>query len=145
MQLEHILHFSNRPRWNAVTFTESGGNLSGAGFSLSSAGVISGDPNDVSNPTTVSFDVNANSGNDSTLRSFNIIISKPTITVGSVATQLASSGDTYKLSTQGYYLVTTNADLNVYVDLWGAGGGGGPIMLLELHHMVQQVVMFMDK
>ena len=119
----HFTLAATDPDGTAVTFTESGGNLSGAGLSLSSAGVISGDPNDVSNPTTVSFDVNANSGNDSTLRSFNIIISKPTITVGSVATQLASSGDTYKLSTQGYYLVTTNADLNVYVDLWGAGGG----------------------
>ena len=119
----HFTLQATDPDGTAVTFAESGGALSSAGLTLSSAGVISGDPNDVSSPTTVSFDVNATSGGDSTLRSFNIIIAKPTITVGGVATQLSSSGNAYKLSTQGYYLVTTNADLNVYVDLWGAGGG----------------------
>ena len=119
----HFTLQASDPDGTAVTFSESGGALSSAGLTLSSAGVISGDPNDVSSPTTVSFDVNATSGGDSTLRSFNIIIAKPSITVGGVATQLSSSGNAYKLSTQGYYLVTTNADLNVYIDLWGAGGG----------------------
>ena len=123
----HFTLAATDPDGTAVTFTESTSNLAGAGLSLSSAGAISGDPNDVSSPTTVSFDVNANSGNDSTLRSFNIIIRKPSITVGAVTTQMDSSGDVYKLSTQGYYLVTTNSDLNVYIDLWGAGGGSTSI------------------
>jgi hypothetical protein len=119
----HFTLAATDPDGTAVTFSESGTNLTNAGLSLSSAGAISGDPNDVSSPTTVSFDVNANSAGDSVLRSFNIIIRKPSITVGSVTTDMDTSGDTYKLSTQGYYLVTANSNLNVYVDLWGAGGG----------------------
>ena len=107
-----------------VTFSESGSNLAGAGLSLnSSSGAISGDPTNVTSDTTVSFDVNANAGADSVLRSFNIIVARPKLTVGSAETVLSASGASYSLSTQGYKTVTVNADMSVYIDMWGAGGG----------------------
>ena len=78
---------------DTVAYTETGGtSLADAGFTLnSSTGVISGDPDDVSGDTTISFDVRATAGGKTADRSFSI---------------------------------TVNSDMSVYVDLWGAGGGG---------------------
>ena len=60
---------------DTVTYSETGAtNITGAGLSLSSAGVISGDPTDVNSSTTVSFTGRATAGSKTTDRSFNIII-----------------------------------------------------------------------
>ena len=102
--LEDILNVDNAPNWttssgtvatisdqatgnhvtlaatdadgDTVTYSETGGtNLSGAGLSLASdTGIISGNPTDVANSTTVSFTGRATAGSKTTDRSFNIII-----------------------------------------------------------------------
>ena len=61
---------------DTISYSETGGtNITGAGLSLdSSTGVISGNPTDVSNSTTVSFTGRATAGSKTTDRSFNIII-----------------------------------------------------------------------
>jgi hypothetical protein len=61
---------------DTVSYSETGGtNITGAGLSLdSSTGVISGNPTDVSNSTTVSFTGRATAGSKTTDRAFNIII-----------------------------------------------------------------------
>lgn len=112
---------------DTITYAETGGtNISGAGLSLnSSTGVISGDPTDVVGDTTVSFDVRATANTKTADRSFSIIIARPKITIGSeTPVVMATSGNTATKSTDGYETVTVNSDMAVYVDLWGAGGGG---------------------
>jgi hypothetical protein len=61
---------------DTVSYSETGAtNITGAGLSLnSSSGVISGNPTDVSNSTTVSFTGRATAGSKTTDRAFNIII-----------------------------------------------------------------------
>jgi len=68
------------PEGDTVTYSETGGTvLTTNGLSLnSSSGVISGDPNDVSSNTTISFTVRATSGTNTTDRNFSIIITPPT-------------------------------------------------------------------
>ncbi len=52
----HFTISATDPEGTAVTFAETGAtNITGAGLSLSSAGVISGDPTDVGSDTTVSL------------------------------------------------------------------------------------------
>ena len=59
---------------DAVTFAETTSNLSGAGFSISSGGVITGTAGAVSNDTTTSFTVRATSStNNITDRNFSIL------------------------------------------------------------------------
>ena len=60
---------------DAVTYSETGGtNITGAGLTLSSAGVISGNPNDVSGDTTVSFTARATAGGKNTDRAFSFVV-----------------------------------------------------------------------
>ena len=61
------------PEGDAVTYSETTSNLSGAGLSLSSAGVISGTTGAVGSHTTTSFDVRATAGSKTTDRTFNVI------------------------------------------------------------------------
>ena len=61
------------PEGDAVTYSETTSNLSGAGLSLSSAGVISGTTSAVGSHTTTSFDVRATAGSKTTDRTFNVI------------------------------------------------------------------------
>ncbi len=72
----HFTIAATDPDGGSVTFAETGAtNLSGAGLAISSAGVISGNPNDVSSDTTVSFDIAATDNESNvTTRSFNIIV-----------------------------------------------------------------------
>lgn len=77
----HFTLSASDPDGTAVTYAETTSVLTSAGLALnSSTGVISGDPTDVSNSETKTFTVNANSGTDSTARTFNIIIN-PTRTL----------------------------------------------------------------
>ncbi|SVB24009.1 uncharacterized protein METZ01_LOCUS176863, partial [marine metagenome] len=69
---------------DTVAYTETGGtSLADAGFTLnSSTGVISGDPDDVSGDTTISFDVRATAGGKTADRSFSITVVDPTLYIG---------------------------------------------------------------
>ena len=67
----HFTLSATDPEGGSVSYTESTSNLSGAGLALnSSTGAITGNPTDVSSDTTVSFDVNASDGTNTTARSF---------------------------------------------------------------------------
>ena len=71
----HFTLSATDPEGGSVSYTESTSNLSGAGLALnSSTGAITGNPTNVSSDTTVSFDVNASDGTNTTARSFNIIV-----------------------------------------------------------------------
>ena len=61
---------------DTIAYTETGAtNLTGAGLTLnSSTGVISGNPNDVNNDTTVSFTLRATANSKTADRAFNIIV-----------------------------------------------------------------------
>jgi len=58
---------------DAVTYSETTSNLSGAGLALSSAGVISGTTGAVGSHTTTSFTVRATANSKTTDRAFNVI------------------------------------------------------------------------
>ena len=51
----HVTLSASDAEGDTITYSENGSNLSGAGLVLGSSGVISGNPNDVSSSTTVSF------------------------------------------------------------------------------------------
>jgi len=72
----HATLSASDPDGDTVSYSETGGtNITGAGLSLnSSTGVISGNPTDVANSTTVSFTGRATAGSKTTDRAFNIII-----------------------------------------------------------------------
>ena len=71
----HFTLSATDPDGDTVTYAETGGsNITGAGLSLSSGGVISGNPTDVSSNTTVSFDVRATANSKNTDRSFSLIV-----------------------------------------------------------------------
>ena len=61
------------PESDTVTYAETTSNLSGAGFALSSAGVISGTTGAVGSDTTTSFTVRATANSKTTDRAFNIV------------------------------------------------------------------------
>ena len=111
---------------DTVAYTETGGtNITGAGLALnSSTGVISGDPTDVDDDTTVSFSGRATAGGKTADRSFSFLVVNPKLYIGSTGTTFVTPGTTATKSTYGYETVTVNSDMSVYVDLWGAGGGG---------------------
>jgi hypothetical protein len=71
----HATLAATDPDGDTISYSDTTGNLTGAGLSLdSSTGVISGNPTDVSSSTTVSFTGQATAGSKNTNRSFNIII-----------------------------------------------------------------------
>ena len=101
----HATIVATDPDSTAVTFAEVGGsNLSGAGLAInSSTGAITGEPNNVSNSTTVSFDIGATSDSVTTTRTFNIIIN-PALDGSSEARATPSAKylrDTLSLGTAG--------------------------------------------
>jgi len=72
----HATLAATDPEGDTVTYTETASVLSNAGLNInSSTGVITGDPNDVSSSTTLSFTARAtSSGSNTTDRNFNIIV-----------------------------------------------------------------------
>lgn len=106
------------------------------GLSLSSAGVISGIPAQVSNVTTTTFDVTAYTDGQavsSTPRTFNIIINPSAD--GSTSVRAASSATAIKTmtgtTTNGYYYVNINGTpRNIYCDM--STDGGGWMLVYEL-------------
>ena len=61
------------PDGDTVTYTETTSTLSGAGFSLSSSGAITGNSQSVSGDTTTTFDVRATANGKTADRTFNIV------------------------------------------------------------------------
>ena len=79
-----------------VSYSETTSTLSGAGFSLNSSnGQISGDPNNVSSDTTVSFDLRATSGTQTTDRSFSMTVKQGISQTNLIGHYSFASGDSY--------------------------------------------------
>ena len=71
----HATLSATDPEGDTVTYSETGSALSSAGLNInSSTGVITGDPNDVSSSTTISFTGRATANSKTADRNFNIII-----------------------------------------------------------------------
>ena len=72
----HVTVSATDPEGDTVTYSETASVLSNAGLSLNSTtGVISGDPNNVTSSTTLSFTLRAtSSGSNTTDRNFNIVV-----------------------------------------------------------------------
>ena len=72
----HVTVSATDPEGDTVTYSETASVLSNAGLALNSTtGVISGDPNNVSSSTTLSFTLRAtSSGSNTTDRNFNIVV-----------------------------------------------------------------------
>ena len=90
---------------DSITYSETGGtNITGAGLTLSSAGVISGDANDVGGDTTISFTGRATAGSKTTDRAFSFVVKQALGTSSNAATgpkQLYDAGYT----TDGVYYI----------------------------------------
>jgi hypothetical protein len=81
---------------DTVSYSEVTSTLSGAGFSLNSSnGQITGDPNSVSSDTTVSFDLRATSGTQTTDRSFSMIVKQGISQTDLIGHYSFKSGDSY--------------------------------------------------
>jgi len=81
---------------DTVSYSETTSTLSGAGFSLNSSnGQITGDPNNVSSDTTVSFDLRATSGTQTTDRSFSMIVKQGISQTDLIGHYSFKSGDSY--------------------------------------------------
>lgn len=123
----HFTLSATDPEGGTVSYTESTSNLTGAGLALgSSNGQITGNPNDVSNNTTVSFAVNASDGTNTTNRAFNIIVT-PALD-GSTSAKAALSAKGIRdlgITTDGvYYLKNANGDTyQAYCEMGVQGGG----------------------
>jgi len=93
----HATVLATDPEGDTVSYSETGGtNLSGAGFSLNSAnGQITGDPNDVSSDTTVSFTLRATSGTNTADRNFSMVVKKGLHQSNLQAHYSFKSGDSY--------------------------------------------------
>tara|TARA_B100001250_G_scaffold205044_1_gene176034 strand:+ start:20844 stop:22424 length:1581 start_codon:yes stop_codon:yes gene_type:complete len=100
---------------DTVAYTETGAtNLASAGFSLnSSTGAITGDPNNVTASTTVSFTGRATAGGKTADRSFNIIVNPPLAwdILGGIDNQ---DGDALNTAATGLQIFIDPADTNSY-------------------------------
>lgn len=87
----HVTVSATDPEGDTVTYSETASVLSNAGLSLNSTtGVISGDPNNVSSSTTLSFTLRAtSSGSNTTDRNFNIVVNP--VNDGTTAARAATS------------------------------------------------------
>ncbi len=114
------------PEGDAITYAETGGTvLSGAGFSMSSGGVITGTAPSVSNSATYSFDARATSGTNFTDRTFNIIVVDPP-SGGNNTYTYSYGGISYKLhkfTANGTFTLSGSQALDLF--MIGGGGGGG--------------------
>ena len=114
----HFTIAATDPEGDAVTFTEQGAtNIAGAGLSLSTAGVISGDATDVGSDTTVSFTARATAGSKTADRAFSFVV-KPGL--GTAANPATSAKQLYDAgyTTNGIYyfnnIFTGNQDKQAY-------------------------------
>ena len=90
------------PDGDSITYSETTSALSGAGFSLSSSGAITGTAATVSGDTTTSFTARATAGSKTADRSFNIITKN--LNADALlfdATNLPNNSDVYTSNTNG--------------------------------------------
>ena len=93
---------------DAIVYSETGGtNITGAGLTLSNAGVISGNANDVSSDTTVSFTGRATANGKNVDRSFSFVV-KPAL--GSSTNPATSAKQLYDAgyTTDGAYYINND-------------------------------------
>ena len=115
----HVTISATDPDGDTVTYAETGGtNITGAGLSLSSTGVISGDPTNVGASTTVSFTARATANSKTTDRAFNIIIN-PALdgtSSGRAFSNISTFNSLGSISSVGYYdrYVTLNGAVSAY-------------------------------
>ena len=100
----HFTLAATDPEGDAVTFAEQGAtNIAGAGLSLSTAGVISGDATDVGSDTTVSFTARATAGSKTTDRAFSFVVKQGLGTSANPATSAKQLYDAGYTSNGVYY------------------------------------------
>ena len=127
----HATLAATDPEGTAVTFSGS----PGGGLSLASNGVISGNPTDVTNSTTLSFTATATDAEGaSTQRSFNIIVN-PVID-GSTEAKAATSAAAIKTltgtTTNGVYWIKPSGVSNAYQAYCNMNIGGGVILAAKI-------------
>ena len=113
---------------DTISYAETGAtNIAGAGLSLNgSTGVISGDPNDVTSDTTVSFNLRATAGSKTADRAFSIIIQPSNPSGGDFAANYSYGGTNYrvlKFTASGNLVVPITKSVDYL--LIGGGGSGG--------------------
>jgi hypothetical protein len=108
----HVTLSASDPDGTSITYSVTSGSLP-VGVSLdSSTGVLSGDPANISNSTTYSFDVTATSNSQSAVRSFNIIVNPGRDGTSSArATTPHHLRNTLGITTNGVYWIRA---LNTY-------------------------------
>jgi hypothetical protein len=92
-----------------------------SGTSVSSNGLFSGTADPVAADTNKTFTVSATDGVNTTNRTFSILYAKPSILVNGSG-QFINTG--YSVGTAGYYIIVPEQNMEVFIDMWGAGGGG---------------------
>ena len=123
----HATVSATDPEGDTVSYSETGGTvLSTNNLTLnSSTGAISGDPTNVSSPTTRSFTLRATSGTNTTDRAFNIIIN-PATTGGNNTYTYSYGGTNYKIhkfTSNGNFVLGVAKTID-YLIIGGGGGGG---------------------
>lgn len=119
---------------DTISYAETGGTvLSGAGFSMSSGGVITGTAPTVSGSATYAFNARATSGTNFTDRTFNIIV-RDAATGGNSTGTYTHGGVTYtfhKFTSDGNFVLPSTRTIDIFMIAGGGaavgdnGGGGG--------------------
>jgi hypothetical protein len=91
-----------------------------SGASLSSSGVLTGTAGTVTSDVTNTFSVEATDGVNTTSKTFNIIYVRPSAIINGTGTYLNTA---YTTATNGIYTFVPDQDMEVFMDMWGAGGG----------------------
>ena len=119
---------------DTVSYSETTSNvLGGAGLSLNtSTGAITGNPNDVTNDTTINFTLRATAGSKTADRAFSIIIANPPLD-GSSSARAGTSASAIKTltstTTSGLYWITVGGTpRQIYCDMSGFNSTGYMLM-----------------
>jgi hypothetical protein len=131
------------PDGGATTFSLASGSLPG-NTSLSSGGVISGNPTNESSSTTYSFTVAATSNGQSTNRSFNIIVNpvldgstsaRAATSASSIRSNIISAGGTTGDFPDGsYYIKPVGESAHLTYCRFNYTDGGDWMLLLKVHN-----------
>ena len=119
---------------DTIAYSETTSNvLGGAGLSLnSSTGAITGNPNDVTNNTTLNFTLRATAGSKTADRNFSLIVANPPLD-GTSSVRANTSAAAIKTltntTTSGLYWITINGTpRQIYCDMSGFNSTGYMLM-----------------
>ncbi len=119
---------------DTISYSETTSNvLGGAGLTLnSSTGAITGDPNDVTNDTTLNFTLRATAGSKTADRNFSIIVANPPLD-GSSSSRAGTSASAIKTltstTTSGLYWINVGGTpRQIYCDMSGFNSTGYMLM-----------------